>query len=138
MLTPHVEQVITMASEFNLIPVYKKVLADMETPIRIFRRYAERDRAFLLESVEGGEQWARHSFIGTDPFLMVSGKKGRLILEQHGKRQILNDKPIEALKALLRKYRSPKLKEMPPFTGGLSDFLDMTCFNTMKSRQSIR
>lgn len=52
MLTPHVEQVITMANEFNLIPVYKKVLADMETPIRIFRRYAERDRAFLLESVE--------------------------------------------------------------------------------------
>ncbi|MGW9526892.1 anthranilate synthase component I [Paenibacillus terrae] len=122
MLTPHVEQVITMANDFNLIPVYKKVLADMETPIRIFRRYAERDRAFLLESVEGGEQWARHSFIGTDPFLMVSGKKGRLILEQHGKRQILNDKPLEELKALLRKYRSPKLKEMPPFTGGAIGF----------------
>lgn len=122
MLMPHVEQVITMANKFNLIPVYKKVLADMETPIRIFRRYAEQDRAFLLESVEGGEQWARYSFIGTDPFLMVSGKKGRLILEQHGKRQILNDKPLEALKVLLSKYRSPKLKEMPPFTGGAIGF----------------
>lgn len=122
MLMPHVEQVITMANKFNLIPVYRKVLADMETPIRIFRRYAEQDRAFLLESVEGGEQWARYSFIGTDPFLMVSGKKGRLILEQHGKRQILNDKPLEALKVLLSKYRSPKLKEMPPFTGGAIGF----------------
>lgn len=53
MITPNVDQVLKMASEYNLIPVVKRILADMETPIRIFRRYADNDRAFLLESVEG-------------------------------------------------------------------------------------
>ncbi|MDP4096642.1 anthranilate synthase component I [Paenibacillus sp. P96] len=122
MLTPSVEQVISMSGEFNLIPVYKKVLADMETPIRIFRRYADRDRAFLLESVEGGAQWARYSFIGTDPFLMISGKKGLITLEQKGEERILDGKPVESLKALLRGYRSPRLEDMPPLTGGAIGF----------------
>lgn len=122
MLTPNVEQVISMSAEFNLIPVYKKVLADMETPIRIFRRCADRDRAFLLESVEGGAQWARYSFIGTDPFLMISGKKGRITLEQNGEKRVLEGKPVESLKALLRGYRSPRLEDMPPFTGGAIGF----------------
>lgn len=75
MITPNVNQVLKMSNEYNLIPVVKRILADMETPIRIFRRYAENERAFLLESVEGGIQWARYSFIGTDPFLMISAKR---------------------------------------------------------------
>lgn len=54
MITPNVNQVLKMSNEYNLIPVVKRILADMETPIRIFRRYADNDRAFLLESVEGG------------------------------------------------------------------------------------
>lgn len=122
MLTPNVELVISMAGQYNLIPVHKKVLADMETPIRIFRRYAEQEHAFLLESVEGGAQWARYSFIGKDPFLMISGKKGRLVINSNQGEQEVHGKPIEALKTLLRKYRSPKLDEMPPFTGGAIGF----------------
>nr|WP_145401131.1 anthranilate synthase component I [Paenibacillus xylanexedens] len=122
MITPNVDQVLKMASEYNLIPVVKRILADMETPIRIFRRYADNDRAFLLESVEGGIQWARYSFIGTDPFLMISGKKGRIVVEEAGKTRELPGKPIEELKALLRKYRSPKQDDLPPFTGGAIGF----------------
>jgi len=122
MMTPSLEQVITLSSQFNLIPVVKRLLSDMETPIRVFQRYAQRDRAFLLESVEGGVQWARYSFIGTDPFLMVSGKQGRIVLEKNGVEEIMNGKPVEELKALLRSYRSPKLEEMPPFTGGAIGF----------------
>ncbi|PAF28827.1 anthranilate synthase component I [Paenibacillus sp. 7516] len=122
MITPNVNQVLKMSKEYNLIPVVKRILADMETPIRIFRRYAENDRAFLLESVEGGIQWARYSFIGTDPFLMISAKKGRMEVEEAGQKRELPGKPIEELKALLRKYRSPKDDELPPFTGGAIGF----------------
>ncbi|WP_144406961.1 anthranilate synthase component I [Paenibacillus sp. IHBB 10380] len=122
MMTPSVEQVISLASQYNLIPVVKRLLSDMETPIRIFQRYAQRDHAFLLESVEGGSQWARYSFIGTDPFLMISGKKGKIILEKNGEQEIMKGKPVEELKALLRMYRSPKLDDMPPFTGGAIGF----------------
>ncbi|GAB6990298.1 anthranilate synthase component I [Paenibacillus pini] len=122
MLSPSVEQVITLSSEYNLIPVVKRLLADMETPIRIFQRFAERDRAFLLESVEGGSQWARYSFIGTDPFMMISGKKGEMTLERSGIKEDMTGKPVEELKALLRSYRSPMMDEMPPFTGGAIGF----------------
>ncbi|MDO7905069.1 anthranilate synthase component I [Paenibacillus sp. JX-17] len=122
MITPSVEQVIQMSGEYNLIPVCKRVLADMETPIRLFRRFAERDCAFLLESVEGGVQWARHSFIGTDPFLKISGKQGHIEIERGERRETVTGKPVEELKALLRSYRSPKLPELPPFTGGAIGF----------------
>ncbi|GGH24467.1 anthranilate synthase component I [Paenibacillus segetis] len=122
MATPRLEQTIALAKEYNLIPIVRTLLADMETPIRIFRRIAQRDRAFLLESVEGGIQWARYSFIGTDPFMMVSAKKGEVVMEREGKQQSLPGKPVEALKAILRSYRSPKLAELPPFTGGAIGF----------------
>lgn len=122
MMKPGVEQVIKLSREYNLIPVAKRLLADMETPIRIFQRYAERDCAFLLESVEGGSRWARYSFIGTDPFMMIYGKKGKIVLERSGRKEVMTSKPVEKLKALLRKYRSPKLDELPPFTGGAIGF----------------
>ncbi|ASA22919.1 anthranilate synthase component I [Paenibacillus donghaensis] len=122
MTKPNVDEVVKLSGEYNLIPVVKTLLADMETPIRIFQRFAERDRAFLLESVEGGIQWARYSFIGCDPFLMISGKQGNINVEIGGEVKQLSGKPIEELKALLRSYRSPKLADMPPFTGGAIGF----------------
>lgn len=122
MITTHVEEVIKLAKQYNLIPVVRPLLADMETPIRIFRRVAQREQAFLLESVEGGIQWARYSFIGTDPFMMVKAKKGKVVIERAGEQTELPGKPLEELKAILRKYRSPKLPELPPFTGGAIGF----------------
>ncbi|WP_025693738.1 anthranilate synthase component I [Paenibacillus durus] len=122
MTSPNVEQVVSLSRQYNLIPVVKRLLADMETPIRIFQRFAGRKNAFLLESVEGGIQWARYSFIGSDPFLLISGKKGAINVEIGGENRQLKGKPIEELKALLRSYRSPKLAEMPPFTGGAIGF----------------
>lgn len=122
MASPSMEQVVSLAGQYNLIPVAVRLLADMETPIRIFQRYAQRERAFLLESVEGGVQWARYSFIGTDPFLLISGKQGHIEVEMNGTRRQLTGKPVEELKALLRSYRSPQLDEMPPFTGGAIGF----------------
>lgn len=122
MTKPSVDQVVTLSQEYNLIPVVKRLLADMETPIRIFQRFANRDHAFLLESVEGGIQWARYSFIGSDPFLKISGKKGHIEVEIGGQKKKLEGKPVEELKALLRTYRSPKLPDMPPFTGGAIGF----------------
>lgn len=122
MANPSVEQVLAMAGKYNLIPVSIQLLADMETPIRIFQRYAEQKRAFLLESVEGGVRWARHSFIGTDPFLVISGKRGTIQVETAQGKRTLPGRPVEELKGLLRAYRSPRLDDMPPFTGGAIGF----------------
>lgn len=117
-----VQQVLQMAKDYNLIPVVRPLMADLETPIRIFQRFAGKEQAFLLESVEGGVQWARYSFIGTDPFMTISGKKGKLKLEISGQELMLKDKPVEELRSLLRNYRSPRLDDMPPFTGGAIGF----------------
>ncbi|WP_127530746.1 anthranilate synthase component I [Paenibacillus kobensis] len=116
------QQVIRLAGTYNLIPIARHIMADTETPIRVFQHFYKERNAFLLESVEGGVQWARYSFIGTDPFLLLYGKNGTMILEQKGEKTELRDKPLELLKAKLRTYRSPQLQDLPPFTGGAIGF----------------
>jgi len=121
-MSTELQQVISLASQYNLIPIVRRVMADTETPIRLFKHFAKKEHAFLLESVEGGAKWARYSFIGTDPFLMLYGKHGEMVFEQNGKKTILSDKPIELLKAKLRSFRTPANTELPPFTGGAIGF----------------
>ncbi|ASS65131.1 MULTISPECIES: anthranilate synthase component I [unclassified Paenibacillus] len=121
-MNQELETVKSMAGRYNLIPVVRQLLADTETPIRLFQHFAGEKRAFLLESVEGGAKWARHSFIGMDPFMMISGKNGSMVMETDGERIELEGKPLEALKARLRAYRSPELAGLPSFTGGAVGF----------------
>ncbi|OPA81449.1 anthranilate synthase component I [Paenibacillus selenitireducens] len=118
MTNTSLEQVIQYAREYNLIPVVRTIMADTETPIRIFQHFYQEPRAFLLESVEGGVKWARYSFIGNDPFLMIRGKNGVIEIERQGRTERVEEKPIEALKAYLRSFRSPSMENAPPFMGG--------------------
>jgi len=66
---PTKEAFKNLSEKSNLIPVYREILADTETPIRVFRTLGSEPYAFLLESVEGGEKWSRYSFMGMDPML---------------------------------------------------------------------
>lgn len=123
MYSPLLSEVQTLAARgYNLIPVSRRVLADTETPIRVFHHLYQEKYAFLLESVEGGAKWGRYSFIGTDPFLTFRGKDGKLVLEQAGSVQELKGKPLAALKETLAAYRSPDLPGFPRFTGGAVGF----------------
>ncbi|MCQ6558026.1 anthranilate synthase component I [Paenibacillus mendelii] len=116
------QQVLRLAGSYNLIPVVRHVMADTETPIRLFQHFSRERHAFLLESVEGGVKWARYSYIGTDPFMLIRGQDGEMVIEQHGEKRVLRDKPIELLKAHLRSYRSPSIANLPSFTGGAIGF----------------
>lgn len=123
MYAPTVGEVIRLAREYNLIPVVRHLLADTETPIRVFQQFYAEKRAFLLESVEGGVKWARYSFIGTEPFLIVKAKNGVTHVQNGKESHTYEDrKPVEVLKALLRSYRSPSLPDLPRFTGGAVGF----------------
>jgi hypothetical protein len=64
MFHPTLEEVAVLAENYSIIPVSMEVYADMETPISLLKRYEDSKYCFLLESVEGGEKWARFSFIG--------------------------------------------------------------------------
>ncbi len=122
MYTPELQEIVRLSGQYNLIPVVRHLMADTETPIRVFQHFCHEPRAFLLESVEGGVKWARYSFIGTDPFLIVRGKNGTLEMESNGQVQQIRGNPIDTLKARLRAYTSPSLPELPPFTGGAIGF----------------
>ncbi len=121
-MSNELQQVTRLASQYNLIPIVRYMMADTETPIRLFQHFAKEQHAFLLESVEGGSKWARYSFIGTDPFLMLYGKNGEMILEKDGQKEVLREQPLELLKARLRSFRTPALPELPSFTGGAVGF----------------
>ncbi len=71
-MNQELQQVIKLSEAYNLIPIVRHVMADTETPIRIFQHFYRDRQAFLLESVEGGVKWARYSFIGTDPFMLFT------------------------------------------------------------------
>jgi anthranilate synthase component 1 len=81
--------------------------------------------SFLLESVEGGEKWARYSFLGTDPLLVLSAKNGRITLRHaDGRTERLPDgNPLEALRGLMRRFRPVHVPGLPRFQGGAVGFL---------------
>ncbi len=78
MYYPDIKEFKKKAGQGNLVPVYREMLADMLTPVSAFLKIDSGRYSFLLESVEGGEKWARYSFLGADPSVIVrtSGNKG--------------------------------------------------------------
>ncbi len=71
MYHPTLEEVKKLHKQGNLVPVYREITADMDTPVSAYLKIARGKYSFLLESVEGGERLARYSFIGTEPSLVI-------------------------------------------------------------------
>ncbi len=119
MMHPSFEEFARLAKQGNLIPVYQELLMDLETPLSFFRRL-ERDRyAFLLESVEGSERWARYSFLGTRPYLVFKSRGRNIeIVEDGKKRTLAADEPLRVLEQLLKEQRPVAVDGIPPFFGG--------------------
>ncbi len=78
---PSKEDFDRLARSSPLVPVWREVMADRETPVGAFLKLGRGEGAFLLESVEGGEVWGRFSFLGVDPFLVLRGKAGETVWE---------------------------------------------------------
>ncbi|MCP4037216.1 MAG: anthranilate synthase component I, partial [bacterium] len=76
MIRPSLEEFESLAARGNLIPVVREILADLDTPLSLFRRLDDDRTSFLLESVEGGEKWARYSFIGSGARAAFRAKDG--------------------------------------------------------------
>jgi anthranilate synthase component I len=119
MIQPSFEEFARLAKRGNLVPVYQELLMDLETPLSFFQRL-ERDRyAFLLESVEGSERWARYSFLGTRPYLVFKSRGQNVeIIEAGKKRSLTAEHPLRVLESLLREYRPVVVEGVPPFFGG--------------------
>jgi anthranilate synthase component 1 len=123
MVSPDLEQFKRLCEKGNLIPVYRETLADLDTPVSAFLKLNERP-AFLLESVEGGETWARYSFLGLRPSKVIRGRGKRVeISGASGTETIDVDDPIDFLKGIMSEYRAVEVEGLPGFFGGLVGYL---------------
>ena len=113
---------------YNTIPVYRQRLADTETPLSVFARFKEHKQAYLFESVEGGENWARYSMIGLGESTVFSCNAGILTIQQLDGSVIQQEcsDPFQYIRDFQKQFKVPtqnELPDLPSFTGGLVGYL---------------
>jgi anthranilate synthase component 1 len=119
MLQPDFKEFSRLAREATLVPVVKSVSADLLTPVSAFLAIAEKEpHAFLLESVERGEQIGRYTFLGARPYMRVKAREGMVEIERGRRREVLRDNVFQVVKRLLREHRPASVPGLPPFTAG--------------------
>lgn len=124
MISPNFEQFAALAEQGNFIPVYQEWVADLETPVSAWYKVcAGQPYSFLLESVEGGEQIGRYSFLGCDP-LWILEARGNQTTQTHrsGDRHTFEGDPFTTLATCLEPYHPVTLPQLPPGIGGLFGF----------------
>ena len=105
MFYPNEKEFVKLARKGNLIPVYKEIVADMETPVSAYKKI-EAEYSFLLESVEGGEKTARYSFLGSCP-----------------KSRIVSPRSFDEIRKILKQYKPVPVAGLPRFYGGLVGYV---------------
>ncbi len=131
MYYPSLKDFTKKAKKGNLIPVYREILADFETPVSAFTKIDTGDYAYLLESAERGEKWGRYSFLGSNPSLIFKSKGDRIEIISDGKKKVQKvGDPLAILKELMTDYKFVKVKGLPRFVGGMVGYLsyDMVRF----------
>jgi anthranilate synthase component I len=112
-----------LAREHTLVPVYRTVTADLETPVSAFLRIAAKEpEAFLLESVEGGEHVGRYTFIGIEPYKKIVARGRSITVDERGARQSFEGDVFAELKTALSGHTPARLPGLPPFTAGAVGF----------------
>lgn len=113
--------------EYTLAPVSMEILSDFITPIEAVRILkAASTHAYLLESAKANENWGRYTFLGFEPELSISCIDGKMNVD--GKEFECSD-PTNHLRELLKKYKSPRISSLPPFTGGLVGYFSFDFIN---------
>ena len=119
MVFPDYREFTRLARETTLVPVVKAVTADLMTPVSAFLAIAAKEPyAFLLESVERGEQIGRYTFLGVRPYMRVEARGEDLLIQTGKTRERRKGNVFAVLKELLRKQRPPTSPGLPPFTAG--------------------
>jgi anthranilate synthase component 1 len=115
-----------LARRGNLVPVYRELNADLETPVSVYLKLRGRGESFLLESVEGGEQLARYSFIGANPSRVFIVQGNEVVLRNHDSQTVeqqMGQDPLARLRAIMQQYCAVPIPGLPRFFGGAVGFL---------------
>ena len=125
-IKPSMSEFLEMVPQGNIVPVYKEILADTDTPVSAYLKLRSNSEfSFLFESVEGGERSARYSFLGIDPTTVFRSRKDQVTIEDRrcGTIDRREGDPVSMLKQLLATYKPVRLSELPRFTGGAVGYL---------------
>lgn len=124
-ILPSYDEFKVLTQVGNLVPIYAEILADMETPVSAFKKIDDGNLAFLLESVEGGEKWARYSFLGSGSGTVFRSRLDQYEVVKNG--QVVeagqSDDPLKVIQKLLERYRPVELPDLPRFSGGAVGYL---------------
>jgi len=115
---PDKEDFLKLVKNINIITVYRKILADTETPISAFQKIGRNGLSYLLESADGSDKLARYSFIGVEPFLVFQSKDTRIEIKTKDKKEVHKEKPFLYLRQLFTKFKTYPIKGLPRFFGG--------------------
>ncbi len=119
------EDFCALTTQGNLVPIYREILADFDTPVSAFSKINSGAHAFLFESIEGGENWARYSFLGSQPSVAFWEDQGEVIT-QKGRKQSrvpLKANPLDHIQEAMAEYRPVSVPGLPRFVGGAVGFL---------------
>jgi anthranilate synthase component 1 len=138
MYSPALDDFLELARQGNLVPVTRRLLADIETPLSAYRKIRGPGESFLFESVEGGEHLGRYSFVGCNPRAVIRQRGNTVEVLENGRvtesRSVVADEPAEAgsaavkdglvvVESVMRRYRPVAVPGLPRFTGGAVGFI---------------
>ena len=124
MYSPDFASFQAISAQGNLIPVYREIMADLDTPVSAFKKIDDGRYAFLLESIEGGEKWARYTFLGSNPSVVIRSMGNTVEILEGGatSREEVSD-PLGFVRDFLARYQPVTLEGIPRFFGGAVGYL---------------
>jgi anthranilate synthase component 1 len=139
MIFPDFSQFSQLAQQGNFVPVYQEWVADLETPVSAWYKIcAGQPYSFLLESVEGGENLARYSFLGCDPVWVLEARGDKTTqIHRDGNTETFDGNPFDVLEQCLQPIEPVKLTQLPPGIGGLFGFWGYELISWIEPRVPI-
>lgn len=114
------EEARRLGKGFQVVPISKEIMADIKTPIEVLKILKNAaTHVFMLESVEKQEKWGRYTFLGFEPTMEITCTNGTMVIKDGEVLTKQVEHPGKVIRELLEAYRSPRIENMPPFTGGL-------------------
>lgn len=119
MMFPSLDRVKAIAPGYDIVPVYMEILSDVRTPISVLKALKQvSSHTYLLESADNSNHWGRYSFLGYDPKIELFCKNHQMTIKDGTTRTFACSNPAAEIRNILNQYKSPRLEELPTFTGG--------------------
>mgnify|MGYP000922787493 FL=1 len=119
MIFPSLDRVKAIAPGYDIVPVYMEILSDVRTPISVLKALKQvSSHTYLLESADNSNHWGRYSFLGYDSKIELFCKNHQMTIKDGTTRTFECSNPAVEIRNILSQYKSPRLEELPTFTGG--------------------